>query len=615
MPRSPIPPMLTPDLISRQREIVEVFLRNGWDYMRRLLTGGSQDEPNLPPPAVLRNILTELGPVYVKLGQLLSTRPDLLSPSYIQALSDLQSTVPAVPAPLIEDFIRQHMQRRPEDVFVEIDYVAIAAGSIGQTHRAVLKNGQAVAVKVQRPGIEKQVERDMTLITDIARLVSTTQFGQRYNITDLAKEFDAALTAELDFTTEARYTDELRQDLIDSSWVDSERLKVPAIVWPLTNSKILVMEWLEGKPLLQAKLPPNSPTQPSSPFDIPGFGTVGFGSAGSGANPFDSASGSYGKNGANESANGSAAKNPLESFLRRSQPTAKSERGEITTLLFRAFLSQYFVTGFFHADPHPGNLFYLSEGRVAILDCGMMGRLDPQTRATLTELVLAIVSSDAQRCAQLTLQLTEPLKPVDLVRLESDYSRLLGRYYGLDLDRFNTAEAFGAVIETGIRNHLRWPANIGLFTKSLANLEGAARQFDPSVNLMNEIKPLMVDLFQQQLTGNDPLQLFLRTGLEFRNLSLSAPRQLGFLLDRLSDETLQWNVQIQGMSSMQRSLEKAANRRAFSTVVAALIIGAAIISTGQPTAQLQWLSTLLFAAASFLGLWLIGSILRSGRWQ
>ena len=125
----------------------------------------------------------------------------------------------------------------------------------------------------------------------------------------------------------------------------------------------------------------------------------------------------------------------------------------------------------------------------------------------------------------------------------------------------------------------------------------------------------MVDLFQQQLVGSDPLQLFLRTGLEFRNLSLSAPRQLGFLLDRLSNETLRWNVQIQGMSSMQRSLERSANRLAFSTVVAALIIGAAIISTGQQTSQMQWLSTLLFAAASFLGLWLISSILRSGRWQ
>ncbi|MEM9946686.1 MAG: AarF/UbiB family protein [Cyanobacteria bacterium P01_D01_bin.36] len=588
MPRSPLPSILTPDLISRQREIVEVFLKNGWDYMRRLLTGGASDEPELPPPAVLRNILVELGPVYVKLGQLLSTRPDLLSPSYIQALSDLQSTVPAVPAAQIEGYIRQHMQRSPDEVFSEIDYVAIAAGSIGQTHRATLLSGKTVAVKVLRPGIEKQVDRDMALIKDIAALVSTTQFGQRYNITDLAKEFKAALTAELDFTTEARYTDELRQDLLNSSWVDSEKLTVPSIIWPLTNTKILVMEWLDGQPLIRAPLPQN-PTVRTSTF------------------PTDPTE---------NSAKGPGSwlpKLPIPDSARTTD--SKSERSEITTLLFRAFLSQYFVTGFFHADPHPGNLFYLGEGRVAILDCGMMGRLDPQTRATLTELVLAIVSSDAQRCAQLTLNLTEPLKPVDLVRLESDYSRLLGRYYSLDLSRFNTAEAFGAVIETGIRNNLRWPANIGLFTKSLANLEGAARQFDPSINLMSEIKPLMVDLFQQQLIGTDPMQLFLRTGLEFRNLSLSAPRQLGFLLDRLSDETLQWNVQIQGMSSLQRSLERAANRRAFSTVVAALIIGAAIISTSQQTAQLQWLSTLLFAAASFLGLWLIGSILRSGRWQ
>lgn len=552
MSRSPLPSMLTPALIGRQREIVEVFLRNGWDYMRRLLTGGAPDEPELPPPAVLCNILIELGPVYVKLGQLLSTRPDLMGATYIEALSSLQATVPAVPAAEIQAYVREQMDRPPEEVFANIDYEAIAAGSIGQTHRAKLKNGQAVAVKVQRPGIEKQVERDMALIKDIARLVSTTQFGQRYNIIQLAEEFRLALSAELDFTIEARYTDELRQNLVDSKWVDSAQLTVPSIQWPLTNSKILVMEWLNGQPLLQATLP---------------------------------------------------------------QTEAANERGKITSLLFRAFLFQYFVTGFFHADPHPGNLFYLADGRVAILDCGMMGRLDPKTRATLTELVLAIVSADAQRCAQLTLQLTEPLKPVDLAHLESDYSRLLGRYYGLTLDRFNTAEAFSAVIETGIRNHLRWPANIGLFTKSLVNLEGVARQFDPTVDLMAEIKPLMVDLFRQQLTGDDPMQLLLRTGLEFRNLSLSAPRQFGFLLDRLSDETLQWHLNIQGMESMQRSIERAANRRAFSTVLGALIIGAAIISTSQQTAQLQWLSSLFFAAASFLGLWLMVSILRSGRWQ
>ena len=581
MPSSPIPSMLTPALLSRQRDIVEVFLRNGWDYMRQLVLGKAPDEPELPSPAVLCRILIELGPVYVKLGQLLSTRPDLLPSRYIEALSSLQSTVPAVPAVQIETYVRQHLGRSPEEVFAEIDYVAIAAGSIGQTHRAVLKSGQAVAVKVQRPGIDKQVDQDIALIQDIAKLVSVTQFGQRFNIVELAEEFKSALTAELDFTTEARYTEELRQDMINSPWVNAEQLTVPQIIWPLTNSKILVMEWLAGRPLLLADLPlETSPKPGNSPT----------------ASPFSSTFPST----------------PLKQLL-PSKNTGK--RADVTSLLFKAFLYQYFVTGFFHADPHPGNLFYLDDGRVAILDCGMMGRIDPQTRAILTELVLSIVSSDAQRCAQLTLKLTEPLKPVNLVRLESDYSRLLGRYYGLTLDQFNTAEAFSAVIETGIRNHLRWPANIGLFTKSLANLEGAARQFYPDINLISEIRPVMGDLFRHQLVGNDPAQLLLRTGLEFRNFYLSAPRQIGFLLDRLSDETLRWNLSIQGLDAVPRSLERSANRLAFSIVVAALIVGAAIISTGQKTSQLQGISALMFAAASFLGLWLIASILRSGRWK
>ncbi|MEO0759666.1 MAG: AarF/ABC1/UbiB kinase family protein [Cyanobacteria bacterium J06648_16] len=544
--------MLTPNLISRQGEIIEVFLRHGWDYMRRLLLGKAPEEPDLPPPAVLRNILTDLGPVYIKLGQLLSTRPDLMSPSYIEALSALQSTVPPVPAAQMEAFIRQQLPKPPELLFAEIDYVAIAAGSIGQTHKAILKDGRPVALKVQRPGIELQVDRDIALIRDIARLVSTTQFGQRYNVVDLAEEFGNALKAELDFTTEANYTERLRQNLSESPWFDTNDIVVPQIDWALTGPKLLVLEWLNGQPLLTAAIP--------------------------------------------------------------TQDDSVDRRAAITTLLFRAFFQQYFVDGFFHADPHPGNVFYLDDGRIALLDCGMMGRLDPQTRTTLTEMVLAIANSDAQRCAQLTLQLTEPMQTVDLVRLESDYSRLLSRYYGLSLDKLNTAEAFANILEAGSRNHLRWPANIGLFTKSLANLEGAARQFNPKVNLLGEIRPLMVDLFRQQLVGDDPLQALLRTGLEFRNLSLSAPRQFGFLLDRLSDETLQWNLRIHGLDNLNRSIERAANRRAFSTVVAALIIGAAIIAAS-PVNQPGWLSNSLFAAASMLGLWLLASILRSGRWR
>lgn len=546
-------PMVSSERLARQREIIEVVLSHGWDYMRQLLMGGKADEPDIPPPAVLVNILTDLGPVYIKLGQLLSTRPDLLPPAYIEALSSLQSTVPPVSADQAEAQIRRHLPQPLETLFQRVDYVAIAAGSIAQTHRAVLKDGQVVALKVQRPGIEQQVCQDMGLIRDIARLMAGTQFGQRYNLVDLAEEFADALNAELDFTVEAGYTDQLRRNLRNSSWYNPGQLVVPQIYWSLTNPKLLTLQWLEGQPLLKA---PQRASQDPHQLGAP---------------------------------------------------------AQVTTLLFRVFFKQYFVDGFFHADPHPGNIFYLQDGRIALLDCGMMGHLDPRTRHTLTEMVLAIVNCDAQRCAQLTLQLAEPLKPVNLARLESDYTRLLGRYYGLSLEQLNTAEMFGQILAAGIRNHLRWPANIGLFTKSLANLEGVARQFNPGVNLIEEVRPLMVDLFRQQLIGDDPLQALLRSGLELRNLSLSSPRQLGFLLNRLSSEQLQWNLHIQGVEELRRSIDAAANRRSFSTVVAALIIGAAIVATGRQSSQGQWLTIGLFLAASFLGLWLVYSSWRSGR--
>ena len=145
--------MLVPSSMSRQGEIVEVVFRNGWDYMRQLLTGGKANEPDIPTPEVLRNILTELGPVYIKLGQLMSTRPDLLPGKYIDALSSLQSTVPPVPAGQMEPFIRQHLPQPPEEIFAELDYSAIAAGSIGQTHKAVLKDGRSVALLTTPEGM------------------------------------------------------------------------------------------------------------------------------------------------------------------------------------------------------------------------------------------------------------------------------------------------------------------------------------------------------------------------------------------------------------------------------------------------------------------------------
>jgi ubiquinone biosynthesis protein len=303
---------------SRRLEILDVLLRYGWDYMRQLLTIGRADKPEVPPPDILRNILTDLGPVYVKLGQLLSTRPDLLPPEYIDALSSLQSNVPVVPPSEIAAFIHIQLPQPPEEIFSQIDYQAIAAGSIAQTHRATLKDGRVVAIKIQRPGIDVTVARDISLLKKTAELVSGTDFGKQYDIVSLAEEFSTALKAELDFTQEANYTEQLRHNLAKSTWFDPKRIVVPQIYRHLTTPKILVMEWLDGVPILTAQM------------------------------------------------NGKEYNGDRD-----------AEKKALTTLIFRSFFQQYLVDGFFHADPHPGNIFYLSDGRLAILDCGMMGRIDP----------------------------------------------------------------------------------------------------------------------------------------------------------------------------------------------------------------------------------------------
>lgn len=539
---------------SRQREIAEVVFRNGWGYARGLLTGNKADEPRLPSPEVLRQILIELGPVYVKLGQLLSTRPDILPGRYVDTLTALQANVPPVPWEQVENLIRTELSQPLETIFSEIDRNAIAAGSIGQVYRAVLTNGQPVALKVQRPGIEVIVAQDIALIKSLAELVSYTEFGKNFDIVGLAEEFSNAITAELNFTTEAEYTEQLRRNLTASKWFDTQQLVIPQVYNDLTTTKLLTIEWLTGMPILEATLPQIKDNKDEA-----------------------------------------------------------TQRSEITTILFRAFFQQLYIDGFFHADPHPGNIFYLDDGRVAILDCGMIGRLDPRTQQILTEMLLAIVDLDGRRCSQLTLELAESGQQVDLKRLNNDYDRMLRKYYNRSISQINFSEVIYEVLQVSRNNKIRLPSNMGLYAKTLANLEGVARGFYPQINLLDQIRPLMTDLFRRQLLGERPAETLLRIGLDLKSLSLRSPRLVELLLDRITSETLKWNINIRQLDILALSLEDSANRLSFSILVGSLIMGAAIISTGSATTQVSILSNVLFAVASLLGIWLIVSILRSGK--
>lgn len=290
-----------PQAGDRRGEIIKVLLSNGWDYMNGLLTLGKVGEPQIPTPEVLTKILVELGPFYIKLGQLLSTRPDLLPPRYINALTALQSNVPPLPWSAIEDLLQREFPQPLGETFQEIESEPIAAGSIGQIHRAVLQSGETVAIKVKRPGIDVIVEQDSLLIKDVAELLALTEFGQNYDIVKLADEFTQTVKAELNFDTEAAYTNNLRTNLAKTTWFDPNQLVIPKVYWELTNQKFLVLEWLDGVPILTADL-----TQPPSDKDI------------------------------------------------------AEKKKEITTLLFRAFFQQLYVDGFFPCGSPPRQHFLLS---------------------------------------------------------------------------------------------------------------------------------------------------------------------------------------------------------------------------------------------------------------
>ncbi len=451
--------------------------------------------------------------------------------------------------------MHQNLPRSLPEDFADFNQVAVAAGSIAQVHRATLKDGQPVAVKIQRPGIEITVAEDMAVLKRIAVKLAGTEIGKRFNLMGLADEFAQSLHNELNFTQEANFTERLRENLAKGKWFNPRRITVPKVYRELNSAKILVLEWMDGVSILKAKL--------------------------------------HGQN---------------------FQGDIEAERHDITRQIFRAFLQQYVVDGFFHADPHPGNLFILQDGRVAILDCGMMGTLNPALRESLVGLLLTVFDFDAEGCAQATMQLAIPLdpsQPIDKQKIQTDYENLLKKFYGLSLVELDLGSALQDILQIARTNNLQLPSNIGLFTKSIANLEGTGRQFDNSVNISDEMKPLMSDIFRQQLLGNNPMQALLKTGLELKQLALKAPRQVEFLLDQLSNRTFRLDIQLQDLDALLATLENVANRLTSGLIIGALIIGAAFISTKQSSSELLLLSNGLFAAASLLGLWLVFTSLKS----
>lgn len=535
--RPKLPPI--PFANRRLTEILEVVARNGWDYLlNQLSLHPKPQEFSLPLPEVLKQILIELGPTFVKLGQLLSTRPDLLAPDYIQALETLQSQVPPVPWAEVEAVLRSELKAPISEVFAEIDTQAIAAGSLGQVYKGRLLDGSIVAVKVQRPGIRSVIEQDLSVLAALADFLGD-RFGQTYDVQGLVEEFRNSILGELDFEREAQNTERLARNLAKSTlWLPGQ-VVVPKVYPNLTTTRLLVLEWIEGSKLTTAELSPQ-------------------------------------------------------------------RKKEVAALVVRVVMQQMFLDNIFHADPHPGNFLYISQDdtvRVALLDCGMVAILDPRTQRIITDLLVGIVYEQPRQVAQSVRELGFTRLEVDLRAIESSFDRLLRRFYTRPLEEINLAELLNEALRIQRENKIQMPGAIGLFVKAIANVEGIARQLDPSFAFVEVARPVVTKSLQQRLFGSQVLPDVARSSLYLSQFLIEMPQRLDVLLDRLerSELGLNWRWRNQG------EFQQVANKLTRRLVLAVLSVGCLL--SGSLLAIAHGMSVM---AGQMLPLWWSQGLLLTG---
>jgi ubiquinone biosynthesis protein len=390
--------------------------------------------PRPSPGAVqLRRTLEELGPTFMKLGQVLSTRPDMVPPHYEAELARLQDAGPVVPAVEITNAINETFGRPPNELFDMFEMAPIAAASIGQVHPARLTDGRDVVVKVRRPHVVSQVDLDLDVLTRITRsLARSSSLAARYDPAGLAHEFASTLRAELDYQQEGR-----NAELIASAFADNDDVRVPEIIWNLTSNCVITEERILGIKV----------------DDLQALDAAGI------------------------------------------------DRPQTARRFANAYLSMVFVHQFFHADPHPGNVFVEPDGRIGFVDFGMVGSINEGTGQGLATILLALVSADSRRMADGLLGLGIAGVDIDRTGFEADLERLLERYAHEPLERLHLRVLLVDLMAVVRAHRLRLPSDIALLLKTVMMCEGVAAQLDPKFELIPMLLPYASTLIANTENG------------------------------------------------------------------------------------------------------------------
>ena len=547
--------------LGRLHDIASILIRYGFgDLVRRIGMADALEragralhwhEPEalarLEPPARVRRALEELGPSFIKLGQILATRVDLFPAEWIAEFSKLQDAAPAISFDELLPQLTEDLGAPPETVFARLETQALAAASLAQVHRAWLADGTAVILKVRRPGIRPIVEADLRLLARLAEIVeSEAPELRRYRPREVVRQFTLSLRRELDFSAEGR-----NAERIAANFAAHPEIVVPRIHWSWTGERLNVQDHVEG---------------------IPGRDLAAVDAAG------------------------------LDRKL-------LAGRGA------QAVLKMMLEDGFFHADPHPGNVFYLPDNRIAFIDFGMVGRLSEERRYQLAVLLHGLVSHDAEKVAEVLLDWSGGAQ-IDSETLQTEIDAFVDQYQGVPLKSLDLGAMLSDLVAILREHGLALPSDLALLIKAFISLEGMGRQLDPDFDMAGEATPFLEQVLLAHAAPGAILQRGWRTLGSALALIAGLPQDLRQLLRSARHGKLQVQVEVLPLKHFGERLDRAASRLAISIVTAALIVGSAIVMTVEREPSLPGLPSfglLGFIAAVIGGIWVLLSIWRGGK--
>jgi ubiquinone biosynthesis protein len=502
------------------------------------------DRSKVPEAEALARDLEAMGPTFIKLGQILSTRGDLLPPVYVEALARLQDDVEPFPFEDVQRIVEEELGVRLSKAFAEFDPNPIAAASLGQVHRAVLRTGRVVAVKVQRPGIRERVIKDLDALDELAGLIDRfTRANRNIDAPRLLEEFRKTLMAELDYREEARnlltFAHQLR---------DYDRIIVPQPIDDYSTPRVLTMEFVPG-----VKITTVSPVV-----------------------------------------------------------RTEVDGAQLADDLFRAYLHQVLIDGVFHADPHPGNVLLTPDCRLALLDLGMVGRLSTGMQEQLFKLMLAIADGRGDDAASITIAMGDKRDDCDEAAVRRAIVEMVSRYHQTAIKELNVGRVMLDMARSGSQHGLKMSPELALLGKTFLHLDEIGRVLDPEFDVNASLRRNATSLVQRRMWKSaTPSNLF-ASALEVRDFAEKLPGRINRIFDALARNDLRLKIEVIDHGAIIDGFQKVANRIALGLVLAALIVGAALlmrVPTSFTILGYPGIAMLLFLVAAAGGFWMAWTIL------